>query len=380
MNRIILLILMLYSSNLGAQMDSLNWQSMDRTYLVHLPVNFDNNVEYPLVIAMHGGFGSAINIENQSQLNVKADDENFIVVYPEGVKGGFFNIRTWNAGWCCGYASSSDIDDVGFIDVLLDTLISKYPIDEDRIYATGMSNGGFMSYRLACELSDRIAAIAPVAASMSLTSCTPARSVPVLDFHSYLDSNVPIQGGFGTGASNHYSSPLDSVLNVWSTLNNCQIKNDTIINNNEFTHIRWTNCNCNYQIEQYITQDGGHSWPGGKSTPLGDPISEFINANDIMWDFFQKYSLECSTTSIENKTPIAIEPEIYPNPTDGFLMVNFENVPSNVKMTIFNTLGHIVHFSKNTQEIDLQHLQNAFYFILIEYDKNKFYYKFLKTK
>ena len=352
---------------------------MVRTYLIHLPVDYDSNAEYPLVIAMHGGFGNAVNIENQSQLSVKADDENFIVVYPEGVKGGVLNIRTWNAGWCCGHASSTNVDDVGFIDVLLDSLIARYPIDENRIYATGMSNGGFMSYRLGCELSDRIAAIAPVAASMSLASCEPNRSVPVLDFHSYIDSNVPIEGGIGTGPSNHYNSPVDSVLNVWSTINDCQIINDTITNNEEYTHIRWTNCSCNYQIEQYITQDGGHSWPGGQATPLGDPASEFVNANDIIWDFFQKHSLDCPTSSIEHKVPRSIEPIINPNPTSGLLKVYFENQPSNVKMTIFDTFGHKVHSSKNTQEIDLHHLPNAFYFLLIEFDEHKYYDRFLKT-
>ena len=156
-----------------AQYDSIHFDGYNRTYLLHLPSGYSGMDSIPLVIAMHGGFGSADNLQNQSQLSIKADAENFIVVYPEGVKGGVLNIRTWNAGWCCGFASLLKINDVGFIDALLDTLINQYSIDTNRIYATGMSNGGFMSYRLACELSDRIAAIAPVASSMSLTSCVP---------------------------------------------------------------------------------------------------------------------------------------------------------------------------------------------------------------
>jgi len=179
------------SLQLKSQFQSLTWDRTDRTYLVHLPAGYDGTVELPLVIAMHGGTGNAVNIENQSQLSVKANQENFIVVYPEGVSRPVTNIRTWNAGWCCGFASSSEADDVGFINALLDTLIKNYSVDNNRIYATGMSNGGFMSYRLACELSYRIAAIAPVAATMSMTSCNPDRPVPVMDIHSFLDEAVP---------------------------------------------------------------------------------------------------------------------------------------------------------------------------------------------
>ena len=145
------ILIIFFSTGINAQFDSLIWDSIERTYLVHLPSGFNGSENLPLVIAMHGGFGSADNLQNQSQLGEKADEEHFIVVYPEGVQGGVFDIRTWNAGWCCGHASTTDVDDVGFINALLDKLIDDFPIDTDRIYATGMSNGGFMSYRLACE-------------------------------------------------------------------------------------------------------------------------------------------------------------------------------------------------------------------------------------
>ena len=165
-----------------AQYLGFSYDGYERTYLLHLPTGYDGIEPLPLIIAMHGGLGSADNLQSQSGLSNKADSENFIVVYPEGVKGGVLNVRTWNAGWCCGNSSSSNVDDVGFIDSLLDTLVDRYAIDTNRIYATGMSNGGFMSYRLACELSDRIAAIAPVSASMSVTGYIPSRPVPIIHF------------------------------------------------------------------------------------------------------------------------------------------------------------------------------------------------------
>ncbi|MDA0732920.1 MAG: hypothetical protein O2837_08720 [Bacteroidetes bacterium] len=197
-------------------------------------------------------------------------------------------------GDCCGFASTNNIDDVGFIDSLLNTLTNQYSIDTNRIYATGISNGGFMSYRLACELSDKIAAIAPVASSMLMDVCNPTRPIPIIQFHSYFDSNIPHLGGVGSGFSSHYNPPIDSILNVWSNSNSCSNINDTIITNSQYTFKKWTNCNCSSEIHYYITQDGGHSWPGGIQTNTGDPTSSFINANNLMWDFFQQHTLNCN--------------------------------------------------------------------------------------
>ena len=185
-NYYLTIFLILMTSGIFAQYDSIPYDGDYRTYLLHLPSGYTGISDLPLIVAMHGGFGNAYNMETISELSIKADAEHFIVVYPEGVKGGFLNASSWNAGWCCGFASSSNVDDVGFIDSFLNTLIGDYSIDTNRIYATGMSNGGFMSYRLACELSDRIAAIAPVECSMTMTSCTPNRVVPIIHFHSYL--------------------------------------------------------------------------------------------------------------------------------------------------------------------------------------------------
>lgn len=351
-----------------AQYDSIPFDGYDRTYLVHLPTGYTGTTDLPLIIAMHGGFGNAFNIENQSQLSLKADAENFIVVYPEGVEGGAFNISSWNAGWCCGFASSSNVDDVGFIDELLDTLLSQYSIDTNRIYATGMSNGGFMSYRLACELSDRIAAIAPVAASMSMVSCNPVRPVPVISFHSYLDSNVPYLGGVGSGPSNHYNPPQDSILNAWANINNCGIINDTIINNTQYTFTKWTNCDCSTEIHHYITQDGGHSWPGGVQTATGDPVSNFISATDLMWSFFQQHTLDCNPLSIINEEFEKNNIEIYPNPTNGLLKIHSEIIYTKLEISVFNITGQKIFTVNNQTEIDISHLTKGIYLIKVKMD------------
>ena len=156
-----LAILAVFRLVVTAQADSINVGGLWRTFAVRLPSVYDGGSALPLVIAMHGGFGSGTQLETQSQLTTKAEQEGFIVVYPDGVASNL-NIRTWNAGGCCGYAMNNDIDDVGFMNALLDTLQADFAIDTQRIYFTGMSNGGFMTYRVACELSERIAAIAPV--------------------------------------------------------------------------------------------------------------------------------------------------------------------------------------------------------------------------
>ena len=363
-----------------AQYDSIFHEGLYRTYLLHLPTEYAAHDTFPLVIAMHGGFGSAYNIQNQSQLSEKADEENFVVVYPEGVKGGVLNIRTWNAGWCCGFASDSDIDDVGFIEALMDTLIKQYSIDINRIYATGMSNGGFMSYRLACELSGRIAAIAPVAASMSLAGCTPARVMPIIHFHSYIDSSVLYEGGIGNGISGHYNSPLDSILNVWASFNGCTFLNDTIINNNQYTFVQWTSCTCGAAIHYYITQDGGHSWPGGNPTPVGDPVSDYVNATDLMWSFFQQHSLHCGITSFNEVHDNPNGFVLFPNPTDGIMHIREpESLPA-YTVTVYNPLGQVIEILVNNKTINLTGQPTGIYCVSIQTRDNITINKIIKTE
>ena len=356
-----------------AQYDSIWHSSVYRTFLLHLPPSYVPGTPAPLIIAMHGGFGSGTQLQNQSQLSVKSDSEGFIVVYPDGVKSPL-GIRTWNAGGCCGYAMNNNIDDVGFLSTLLDTLIANYSIDTNRVYATGMSNGAFMSYRLACEQSDRIAAIAPVAGSMNINICNPLRGVPVIHFHSYQDENVPYQGGIGTGASNHYNPPLDSVLNVYSGFNNCLVQNDTLLDNSNYTHISWSGCDCGNELHLYITHDGGHSWPGGVTTGTGDPASTVINANDLMWDFFQQHSLSCSTTGVSEPFDDNHKLEVYPNPFNYSATIELDKEIPNSEIFIYNIFGQKVKTIHNVRKdkflLYRDLLPNGLYFIqLTQYNQ-----------
>lgn len=262
---------------------------------------------------------------------------------------------------------NNNIDDVGFLSALMDTLMADYSIDTNRIYATGLSNGAFMSYRLACEESNKIAAIAPVAGSMNVNICNPERKVPVIHFHSYQDDHVPLEGGVGSGPSKHYNPPLDSVLNVWSGFNNCTIHNDTLHHYTNYTHINWHDCDCGNELNLYLTQDGGHSWPEGVATATGDPVSTAINANDVMWDFFQQHNLNCTvsgTYALDDNNDIL---KVYPNPFNNAATVELNKEIGNCEIVICNVSGQkvktIQNIDKNKFILHSDQLPDGLYFL-----------------
>jgi polyhydroxybutyrate depolymerase len=272
---------------------ALTVDARERSYTLNLPPGYYNTVAMlPLVIAMHGGGGNAAQFEASSLLTRKADSAGFAVVYPNGTSGSL-GLNTWNGGGCCGQAVQNNVDDVNFMRQLIAELTSRYRIDPRRIYATGHSNGGIMSYRLACELPDRIAAVAPNAAALMVPICTPARAVPALHMHSRLDSNVPIAGGFGSGIAGVSFPPLATSMARMAAANGCATAPAVVASAAQFTRTRWSGCAGGAATtELLLTEDGGHSWPGGLAgTATGDPPSVAVNGNDELWAFFQRYTL-----------------------------------------------------------------------------------------
>lgn len=271
---------------------SLVVDGLTRTYLLNLPPNYNEASDFPLVLALHGGGGSATQVEKNYFLTEKANQEKFAILYPEGVQSdGILRARTWNAGTCCDYAVEKQIDDVKFISTLIDEILKKYPkLNRKKVYATGMSNGAMMCYRLACELSNKIAAIAPVAGAMVTTQpCVPTRPVSIVHIHSKLDTKVPYNGGKSTFGFT--IPPVEQGINTWLRNNSCNTTAKSVSTYELYTHTKWTNCNKS-SIEIYLTNDGGHSWPRGeKVRSAADDISEAINANDVIWDFFKRYQL-----------------------------------------------------------------------------------------
>jgi polyhydroxybutyrate depolymerase len=272
--------------------DSLQVDGYVRSYLLNLPPNYNDSNNFSLVIALHGTGGSAGQMETDYGLTAKSNSARFIIAYPEGVRSdGILGIRTWNAGGCCDYAMQQNVDDVKFIKLLIQKLTATYKINPKKIYATGMSNGALMTYRLGCELSAQLAAIAPVSGALITTqACTPVRPMPILHIHSVLDTKVPYQGGYGL--ANYHFPPVDSGLHVWAGINGCNAEPETVTDAPLYTQTQFAGCAKNTTIQLYLTKDGGHSWPGGlPARTRADEPSKALYATDVIWDFLQKYEL-----------------------------------------------------------------------------------------
>jgi polyhydroxybutyrate depolymerase len=263
-----------------------------RTFILNLPSKYYETPNVPLVLAMHGVAGSAPTTEQYFLINEKADEQNYAIIYPEGVVSTAINKnRTWNAGTCCEFAAKNDINDVGFISALIDSMPKAFKINKKKIYATGMSNGGMLSYRLACELSNKIAAIAAVSGPMVVKqTCNPARAMPILHIHSVKDKIIPYLGGqvdLGLIPS------VSTTLTAWSKINDCKEIAKVTQETDILKVTQWTNCNQNTEIIFYLTKDGGHIWPGSNVPPglLSDVPSRAINANQLIFEFFNKFQL-----------------------------------------------------------------------------------------
>src|SRR5438046_485611 len=193
---------------------------LKREYLVHVPKSYRPGHSTPMLIALHGGGGDADYQADDSKyrLITKSEQAGFIAVFPNGYSrfGGI--LATWNAGGCCGKAQENDVDDVGFIRAVIDRVERQASIDPRRIFATGMSNGAMMSWRLACELPE-VRAIAPVEGTDNTAHCTPSRPVPVIQFHAADDPNVPFNGGVGVGPSHVDFTSVPATQAKWVQLN-----------------------------------------------------------------------------------------------------------------------------------------------------------------
>jgi polyhydroxybutyrate depolymerase len=270
---------------------TLTHDGAERTYIVHVPPLYDKNKTTPLVLSFHGGGGKAENQRRVSGFNDLADEKGFIVVYPNGSGRLEENILTWNGGTCCGYALTNNIDDVGFIRELISRLRTEYNIDPKRIYATGLSNGGILSYRLACDASDLFAAIAPVSGTQNYVRCEPQEPVSVIHFHGTDDTRLPYGGGSGddsvTGVV--YNSVEESIK-FWRDFNSCS-GTPQIQSYRDIQIDAYTGCNQGTEIQLYAILGGKHAWPGsdGPAWPGGDEPTQTISATEIMWIFFASH-------------------------------------------------------------------------------------------
>ena len=255
-----------------------------RSYVVHVPASYDGSHAVPVVLVLHGSGGSAAIADRISGMSAKSDAAGFLAVYPEGTGPS----ATFNAGLCCGYAGRTAIDDVSFMRDVVADISADYLVDAHRIYATGMSNGAMMVHRLGCEMSDVLAAIAPVAGALEI-DCAPAAPVSAIVVHGDADHIVPYAGGpAGTvprGMDPDYD-PVSSAVDAWARTDGCTGARDEQVSPSVQHEIR-TGCRPGYGVELYTVNGGGHAWPGGEpGWAGGDVPTTEIAATDLIWDFF----------------------------------------------------------------------------------------------
>ncbi len=274
--------------------------ALKRTYRIHLPSSYDKADKLPVVIALHGGGGNARKMAKLSGLNRQADESRFLIVYPDAIG------RHWNDGRSVGKyrAHREDIDDVAFISALIDALAGELNIDRARVYVTGASNGALMANRLACEISPKIAAIAPVIGAMPAhiaSDCQPALPMPVLMINGTEDRLVPWSGGhvtFGRKTLGRILSIPESV-SFWVRHNGCDGRPRTRahpdVDANDDTRVyseTYGHCRGGVSVVLYRVEGGGHTWPQGHEYMpafLVGRTSRDLDANRVIWDFFKNY-------------------------------------------------------------------------------------------
>lgn len=271
---------------------SFTFGGLTRNYRVYLPTNFNSSTSLPLVINMHGLGSNSQAEELYSQFDNVADTGRCVVVYPDGIS------NQWNVVIGCTGSTTpcTGVDDVGFISALIDTMHSNYNIDLGRVYSTGMSDGGFMTFRLACELSCRIAAAASVTGLLQeayplYPQCNPTRKMPMMQFHGTADSVVKYTN------NGPYVANVPNTNSRWISIDGCpsspvvtNLPDVTTTDSTTVTENYYGLCGDSTLYIQYTINGGGHTWPGAISIPSNGKTNQDISATSLIWNFFKQYS------------------------------------------------------------------------------------------
>ncbi len=245
------------------------FEGRERTYALHIPEGYDGETAVPIVFDLHPVATNAAIMESMSNFRSKSDEEGFILVQPNGING------SWNGGpACCGISAAQDADDVGLMRAILDQVSEEYSVDRQRVYFDGMSNGGYLAHKVACEAADITAAIGGVVSNLGYDDydeCMPTRPIPV----------VMITGGADR------TDRTETFLR-WLEINECS-ESFIVEEFGVFTCTTYNECKDGVATTHCIGEGVGHCWPG-TSFPLW-PCSMDLDATDYLWEFFSKYSI-----------------------------------------------------------------------------------------
>ncbi len=264
----------------GSSTHSIEVGGVSRTYIVYRPASLPARA--PLVVMLHGGFGSASQAQNSYGWDAQANQGHFVVAYPGGLN------HAWNTGGgCCGKPGKTNADDTGFITAMVSAIERQLPVDADRVYATGISNGGIMAYTLACH-TEIFAAIGPDSAT-ELGSCPAPHPLSVIHIHGTADHAIPYQGGEGSGVA-HIDGPSVPSLNArWRGIDHCAAP---AVSTKGVVTTSTASCPAGQAVELITIAGAGHQWPGAASRPLlqrilgTDPPSTALDATQVIWQFF----------------------------------------------------------------------------------------------
>lgn len=336
MRHLLLLTLLLLALHAHAQplvVGSITHNGIQRDHRLYVPASYTAGTPAPLVFNLHGYTSNNAQQEFYGDFRPIADTAGFILVHPNGTLDGTGN-RFWNA------FGSSTVDDLGYLMALLDTLRTQYNIDTDRVYSTGMSNGGFMSHDLACFRSSRITAIASVTGSMTtlrMNSCAAVHPTPVMQIHGTADPTVPFAGGNG-------SVSVDALMQHWASFNNCAatptinpVPNTNLADGSTVEHHVWPNGANGSTVELFKVLGGGHTWPGA---PINTGVTNRdINASIEIWRFFSRYRLSTLSTGVSEQERLAFS--VGPNPSTDRFHLRFDG-PADRTIRIFDATGRLL--------------------------------------
>ncbi len=349
---------------------SITFAGIQRDYILYVPEIYTPGEAVPLILNFHGYTSNAFEQLNYGDFRPIADTAGFIVVHPMGTVDLLGNTH-WNVGW-----GTSSVDDLGFTAALIDSLSAEFSINQDRIYSTGMSNGGFMSYHLACELSERIAAIASVTGTMNVNqpaTCSPGHPMPVMEIHGTADATVPYTGNFLFGTT-------PAAVAYWVNYNNCeQTPSITSIPDTDggdgctAEHQVYTGGNNGSTVEHFKIINGEHTWPGSAFGGLG--TNQDIDACNEIWRFFSKYDIHglINTTSVADVN-LTKTVSVFPNPANDAMTIVWPGVET-ADYTVSSLTGQLVQkgsLSTGKNEIDLTSVVPGMYMMTIGQQVIKF--------